>query len=56
MLGLALCHGLYRQQPTLYNSDILIAVSLRGKNILEQLSRTRVFMGFKSPALFFPDT
>ena len=29
---------------------------IRGENTLEQLSRTRVFTGFKNPALFFPAT
>ena len=28
----------------------------RGKNILEQLSRTRFFTWFENPALFFPAT
>ena len=27
---------------------------VRRKNILEQLSRTRIFTGFENPALFFP--
>ena len=36
--------------------NLLYFINIRGKTIFEQLSRTRLFTVFESPALFFPAT
>ena len=49
-------HRKKESKALLYSNIFKGRSVLRGKNILEQLSRTRFVTGFENPALFFTST